>query len=86
MSNLKGKNYLGYFGIGDVIDTLDLSLSEPFLAILATIAYWLTVRSEFVKEVTLYGWQAYTGLKNCCGGDMRDFAGTISVTFILVSF
>ena len=31
--------YLGYFGIGDVIDTRDLSLSQPFLAILATIAY-----------------------------------------------
>ena len=25
--------------IGDVIDTRDLSLSQPFLAILATIAY-----------------------------------------------
>ena len=33
--------YLGYFGIGDVIDTRDLSLSQPFLAILATIAYKL---------------------------------------------
>ena len=36
---LKGKNYLGYFGIGEDIDTRDLSLSQPFLAILATIAY-----------------------------------------------
>ena len=36
---LKGKNDLGYFGICDVIDARDLSLSQPFLAILATIAY-----------------------------------------------
>ena len=35
---LKGENYVGYFGFGDVIDTRDLSLSQPFLAILATIA------------------------------------------------
>ena len=43
---LKGKNYLGYFGIGDVIDTRDLSLSQPFLAILATLAYTLYDMSQ----------------------------------------
>ena len=30
---------MGHFGIGDVIDTRDLSLSQPFLAILVIIAY-----------------------------------------------
>ena len=50
---LKGKNY---FGIGDVIDTRDLSLSQPFLAILATIAYLqntsrITSRASFSDEL-----------------------------------
>ena len=39
MSHFERAKYLGYFGIGDVIDTRDLSLSQPFRAILATIAY-----------------------------------------------
>ena len=33
------QKYLGYFGIRDVIDTRDLCLSQPFLAILERIAY-----------------------------------------------
>ena len=39
MFSLSKWQILGYFGIGDVIYTRDLSLSQPFLAILATIAY-----------------------------------------------
>ena len=35
----KGKKYLGYFGIGDVIAARDLSLSQPFWDISATMAY-----------------------------------------------
>ena len=51
---LKGKNYLGYFGIGDVNDTRDLSLSQPFLAILATIAYYIYEDMIFVALKTFY--------------------------------
>ena len=36
---------MGYFGMGDVIDTRDLSLSQPSLAILVTIAYKVKVES-----------------------------------------
>ena len=37
--SFKRGKIVGYFGISDVIDSRGLSLSQPFLAILATIAY-----------------------------------------------
>ena len=40
-------NYLGYFCTGGVIDTRDLSLSQSFLAILATIAYFFILVTFF---------------------------------------
>ena len=49
MSHFEREKYLGYFGIGDVIDTRDLSLSQPFLAILATIAYYIT-NEDFIAD------------------------------------
>ena len=47
---------MGYFGVGDINDARDLSLSRPFLAILATIAYILDTHllSDAMEHVFIF--------------------------------
>ena len=44
---------MGYFDIGDVIDTRDISLSQPFLDILAVIPYTGSVIAFFESSSSL---------------------------------